>query len=168
MKTVSIALILSGLGSAPTLAADAFLGKLVGEWTGRGTMKLSAGAAPERVYCKISNTLAADGNTLEQKGRCSLASNSGSVDGTITAAGGGYKGSLDSLASKGPATLAGTGGATRLELEASFVDVLTNEPAQSTTTIALSANGGYRITTSRADPKTGATFTSSEIVFTAR
>lgn len=158
-----------GGASAAAAADDAFLGKLVGDWTGRGTMKTSVDAAPERVYCKIGNTLTENGTMLAQKGRCSLASTSGSVSGSIAATGAGsYKGSLDSLASKGPATLSGRGTPTRLDLDAAFVDTLTGQPAQSVTTIELLPAGGYRLSTTRVDLKTGATYTSSEIVFSAK
>lgn len=162
-------LMLLGGASAAMAADDVFLGKLVGDWVGRGSMKTSADAAPERVYCKIGNTLTDGGATLAQKGRCSLASTSGSVSGSIAATGAGsYKGSLDSLASKGPAALSGKGTSTRLDLDAAFVDTLTGQPAQSVTTIELLPAGGYRLSTTRVDPKTGATYTSSEIVFSAR
>ena len=170
MKAV-IAGLLVGLAGASAAAAadDALLARLVGGWTGRGTMKTSAEAAPERVYCKITNTLSDGGSTLQQKGRCSLASTSGGVDGTITALGSGlYGGTLDSLASKGPATLAGLGNAARLDLNAAFIDSLTGQPAKSITTIELLPAGGYRLSGTRVNPKNGASYTSSDIVFSAK
>ncbi len=45
---------------------DALLTKLVGEWTGRGTIKLRPDSAPERVFCKVTNTWLDDGKTLDQ------------------------------------------------------------------------------------------------------
>jgi hypothetical protein len=151
---------------AAALADDALLTKLVGQWVGRGTMKLKPDSEAERVYCKITNTLSDDGKTLAQKGRCSLTSSSGRVDGEITAAGGGkYAGTLASLASRGPASLAGTGNATHVELTASFVDTFTGQPDTSVNTIEI-LPGGYRLTTARKDPKTGADYTSSTINFT--
>ena len=166
MKAIVTALLLALAGTSFAAADDALLSRLVGEWTGRGTMKLRPDAAPERVFCKIANTLS--GNALQQRGRCSLASNSGPIDGEITAEGSGrYAGSLASLASKGPATLTGTGTANRLDMNAKFIDAITREPATSTTTIELLSNG-YRLSTVRADPKTGANYKSSEIVFSAK
>jgi hypothetical protein len=162
-----LAAVLIALAPASAMADDVLLTKLVGEWTGRGTMKIKPDAEPERVYCKITNTLSADGKTLDQKGRCSLASSSGRVDGEISAAGGGkYAGTLASLASRGAATLAGSGNASRLDLDASFVDTLTGEPDTSVNTIEV-LPGGYRLSTVRKDPKTGAKYTSSTIVFSA-
>ncbi len=153
----------------PTLvqADDALLSKLVGEWTGRGTIKLKPGSEPERVFCKVTNTLLDDGKTLDQKGRCSLASSSGRIDGEIRADGGGkYSGTLASLASRGPATLAGTGNSSRLVLNASFVDTFTGDRDTSVNTIEV-LPGGYRLSTVRKDPKTGSTYTSSTITFSA-
>jgi hypothetical protein len=166
MKAILVAALIAAL-PAPALAADALLARLEGEWTGRGQMKLKADAEAERVYCRITNTLSDDGKTLTQKGRCSLASTSGRVDGDIKAAGGGkYTGLLASLASRGPATLSGAGNASRVELEAAFVDSLSGQPDTSVNTIEVTA-GGYRLTTVRKDPKTGADYTSSTIAFTA-
>jgi hypothetical protein len=169
MKMLVASVLLGLAGTAPAVADDALLASLVGDWIGRGTMKTSAEAAPERVYCKIGNTLTEGGATLAQTGRCSLASTSGSVNGSITADGAGdYRGMLDSLASKGPATLQGKGAANRLDLDATFVDALTNQPARSVTTIELLSKGGYRLSTTRTDPKTGTPYTSSEIIFSAK
>ena len=167
---VFVASVLLGLaGVVPAVADDAFLSQLVGDWIGRGTMKTSPEAAPERVYCKIANVLTDNGATLAQRGRCSLASTSGSINGSITAVDGRlYRGTLDSLVSKGPATLQGKGSTSRLDLDATFVDALTNQPAESVTTIELLSKGGYRLSTTRVDPKTGAAYTSSGIVFSAK
>jgi hypothetical protein len=156
------------IATLPAAAGDALLARLAGDWIGRGTMKLRPDAAPERVYCKITNTLSADGMTLLQKGRCSLASNSGRVDGSLTVdAGGNVSGSLNSLASKGPASLSGRRSSSRLELTATFVDALTGEPSQSANVMETGADG-YRLTTTRTDPKDGSAYTSSEIAFTAK
>jgi CubicO group peptidase (beta-lactamase class C family) len=169
MKMLVASVLLGLVGAVPAVADDAFLTSLVGDWIGRGTMKTSAEAAPERVYCKIGNTLIEGGATLAQKGRCSLASTSGSVNGSITADGAGdYRGTLDSLASNGPAILQGKGTTGRLDLDATFVDALTNQPAESVTTIELLSKGGYRLSTVRVDPRTGSTYTSSEISFSAK
>jgi hypothetical protein len=165
---LALAALLLGLGGPAALAAeDAFLSQLVGSWTGRGAMRISPDAEPERVYCKIANALAADGATLQQKGRCSLASNSGPIDGTISALGSNlYGGLLNSLASKGPATIAGSASGSRLELNADFVDSFDGKSARSVIVIDLISGGGYRLTSTRVNPETGASYTASEIVFT--
>jgi hypothetical protein len=151
---------------AASAAEDAFLSRLVGEWIGRGTMRTSPQAEPERVYCRIANTLSSDGRTLQQKGRCSLASNSGPIDGTIAALGSNlYGGSLNSLASRGPTTIAGSANGSRLELSADFVDSFDGKPARATIVIHLVSGGGYRLTSTRVHPETGEPYTASEIVF---
>ena len=163
---IAMAALLGVSGMSASAAEDAFLSKLVGDWTGRGQMRVTPDGEPERVYCKIANTLAADGSTLQQKGRCSLASNSGPIDGTIAAIGSNlYGGSLNSLASKGPATIAGSANSGRLELNADFLDTLNGKPARSIIVIDLISEGGYRLTSTRIDPDTGARYTASEILF---
>ncbi len=153
----------SGSGAA---ANDLLLAHLAGDWIGRGLIRQSAAAQPERVYCKITNVLSADGNALKQQGRCALATQSGAVHGLITARGDGrYDGSLQTLGSDGPATLTGTGAGDRIVLVAQFVDRLTHQPATSTTTIEVLPGGGYQLTAERTDPKTGLPFTASKIIF---
>ena len=155
--------LLSSAGGA--LADDAFLSKLVGEWTGRGSMRTSPQAEPERVYCKVANALSADGNTLEQAGRCSLASNSGPIDGRISAMGSDlYGGTLNSLASRGPTTIAGSATGNRLELNAEFVDAFDGKPARAVIVLEV-GSGGYRLISTRTDPDTGTVYTANEIVF---
>lgn len=162
-----LAAALIALAPTTALADDALLAKLVGEWIGRGTMQLLPNVPPEPVSCKVTNTLQENGRTLDQKGRCALTSSSSRIDGDITADGAGkYSGTLESLASRGPATLAGTGTASRLDLNASFVDALTGQPDTSVTTIEV-LPGGYRLSTVRKDPKTGASYNSSTITFAA-
>jgi hypothetical protein len=160
----------------PAQAADAFLSQLVGNWIGRGAMKQSPDAEQERLYCKISNTLSPDGMSLLQKGRCSLASNSGTIDGSITALGDkAYSGSLASLASRAPAKLNGTLVETtvdkkkreQLVLNAEYVDKMSGQPVKSVNTIEL-VGGGYSLTATKIDPRDGSTYTSSQIIFTAK
>lgn len=156
--------LLAAAVAAPALAADdPILAKLAGDWTGTGTYRQNASAQPERIFCRITNTLVQGGKALQQRGRCSVASNSGSVDGMITAEGGGrYSGSLDSLASVGPASLSGSGSGNRLVLSSTFVDTVTKEQAQAETTMQVSGDG-YRVTTVRKDG--GPTWTGSDISF---
>jgi hypothetical protein len=164
-RTVAFFLAL-GMSAVPALASDALLARLVGDWTGRGTMKTSPSAAPERVFCKVNNSLSGDGTALTQKGRCSLASNSGPIAGTIASVGSNlYSGTLDSLASKGPASLAGSGLPNRLELNAEYVDALDGSAARSLITIEL-VSGGYRLSSKRTNPD-GSAYLASEIVFSA-
>ena len=160
----------------PAQAADAFLSQLVGNWIGRGAMKQSPDAEQERLYCKISNTMSADGLSLLQKGRCSLASNSGTIDGSITALGDkAYSGSLASLASRAPAKLNGALVETtvdkkkheQLVLNAEYVDKMSGQPVKSVNTIEL-VDGGYSLTATKIDPRDGSTYTSSQIIFTAK
>ncbi len=169
MKPVLPAAFLATIAFAlPAFGADdPILSKLAGDWIGRGTYKQSATAQPERIYCRIVNTLE-NGTALQQRGRCSVASNSGSVDGLISAEGGGrYGGTLNSLASEGPAKLNGTGSGNRVVLNMSFVDTVTEQPVQAVTTMEVKS-GGYRLTTERKDPATGATWTASDIDFAAK
>lgn len=154
-------------GGAATAAEDPFLSRLVGEWTGRGTMQTSPAAEPERVFCRIANSLASDGATLQQRGRCSLASNSGPIDGTISAMGANlYSGALNSLASKGPARISGSASGSRLELSSEYVDTFDGKPARATIVIDLIAGGGYRLVSTRLDP--AGAWKASEIVFSAQ
>lgn len=165
MRIFAVGLALAmALPSLPAFAEDAFLSRLAGEWTGRGTMKTSATAESERVFCKVKNTLSDDGSALTQSGRCSLASNSGPISGTIAAVGSDlYSGTLDSLASRGPASLAGSGVADRVELNADYIDRLSGGEARSIIVIDF-VGGGYRLTSTRVDG--GQNYVASEIVFT--
>ena len=148
----------------PASANDALLARLVGSWTGHGTYRQSTTTAPEPIFCKVTNTLVNGGTALQQLGRCSVASNSGPIDGIISTAGGGrYTGHLASLASEGPASFSGTGGGDRLTLSMTFVDARTHEAAASVTTMTISGNG-YRLTTTRKDG--GKSWTATEIRFT--
>ena len=158
------------------LAADPFLSQLVGDWIGRGAMKQSPDAEQERLYCKISNTMSPDGMSLLQKGRCSLASNSGTIDGSITALGDkAYSGSLASLASRAPAKLKGALVETtvdkkkrqQLVLNAEYLDKMSGQPVKSVNTIEL-VDGGYSLTATKIDPRDGSTYASSLIIFTAK
>ena len=166
MKRALSAAVLATIAFAlPASAADdALLARLVGSWTGHGTYRQSATTAPEPIYCKVTNTLVNGGTALEQSGRCSVASNSGPINGLITAAGGGrYTGQLSSLASEGPASFSGTGGGDRLTLSLTFIDARTHEAAASVTTMAIGGSG-YRLTTTRKDG--GRSWTATEISFT--
>lgn len=148
----------------PALAADdPILSRLAGDWVGRGTYQQSADAAQERVLCRITNTLVQNGKALQQRGRCSVSSGSGAITGLITATGGGrYTGTIDSMATDGPANLSGSGSGGRLTLNMSFVDGQTHAPAKSVTTMTLSGSG-YRLVSTRRDG--GKSWTPTDITF---
>ena len=164
MKRVLPAALLATIAfTLPALAADPLLSRLAGTWTGRGSYQQSASSKQERVFCKITNTLVENGNALQQRGRCSVASNSGAVDGLIRATGGGrYSGSLNSLATDGPASLGGSGSGNRLTLSMSFIDSQTHQPAKSVTTMTVGGNG-YRLRTTRREG--GQSWTPTDIAF---
>jgi hypothetical protein len=165
LKPVAACLFAVASFSLPAIAQDALLSRLVGEWTGRGTMKLSATSEPERVFCKVSNSLSDSGNTLRQSGRCSLASNSGPISGSIASVGSNlYSGSLDSLASKGPASLAGSGLPNRIELNADYTDARDGSQARALITLQLTG-AGYTLSSTRINSD-GSRYVASDIRFT--
>ena len=169
MKTTGL-LILFGLAATPVAAADdPLLAQFVGEWIGNGQIRLAPDAELERIFCRITNTLVEDGTALEQKGRCGIATNTGKVDGLITAIGQNrYQGTLESLASRGAASLTGVGENGKLVLTSEFVDSQTGESAVSTTTLTVRKGGGYQLTSERIDPDDGASYAESIIIFLAR
>jgi hypothetical protein len=154
-------------GTMVAAADDTLLARFVGDWTGRGTAKLAESADPERIFCRLSNTLIDDGKTLQQRGRCGVANNTGIVDGTIEALGNGrYAGTLRSLASRGAATVTGVASGGKLVLTAEFIDARTGDPAVSTT-VLTPGNDGYRMSSTRTAPD-GGDYAESDIVFGAR
>jgi hypothetical protein len=151
--------------AGPAAAEDTLLARFVGDWVGNGSYRQNAAAEPERVYCKVANTLIDGGNTLQQKGRCAVASNTGAVDGTIEALGGNrYGGALDSLASVGPATISGVGAGNQIVIDADYIDTRTNAPTRSKTTLTAQDNGYTMV--SEQTSADGSDFVSTEIVFT--
>ena len=166
-RALPLALLATIAYALPALAADdPILSRLAGDWTGRGTYKQSATAADERIFCKITNTLVQNGTALQQHGRCSVSSGSGAIDGLIKASGGGrYAGSLNSMASDGPASISGSGSGGRLTLSMSFVDGQTHLPAKSVTTMTLSGKS-YHLLSTRRDG--GRSWTPTDITFKAR
>ena len=146
----------------PSFAAgDAILSQLAGNWIGRGTVKQSANAEAEQVYCKIANKLVNNGATLEQRGRCAIATNSGQIKGTIQARGGSYSGTLDTFNTKGPATISGKAASNTISFSAEFVDRKTNRPTRATIKLVV-ADGKYRLVSNGAND----TFVASDITFT--
>jgi len=158
-----IAVAMLGLAAVPAQAAgDAILSQLAGNWVGRGTVKQSANAAAEQVYCKIANKLVQNGAALEQRGRCAIATNSGQIKGLIQAAGpGSYSGTLDTFNTKGPATISGKAASNTINFSAEFVDRKTNTPTRATIKLVV-ANGKYRLVSNGANDS----FVASDITFT--
>lgn len=151
-----------GLMPMPSSAAgDAILAQLAGNWIGRGTVKQSASAAAEQVYCKIANKLVNNGSALEQRGRCAIATNSGAIRGTIQAKGGSYSGTLDTFNTKGPATISGRAASNTISFNAEFVDRKTNRPTRATIKLVV-ADGKYRLVSNGANDS----FVASDITFT--
>jgi len=162
----AVAALALALGAVPAHAADdPLLSSLVGDWIGRGKARTSPTAAEELVYCKIANRLVDGGKTLEQKGRCALATNSGPVKGKITAAGDGhYEGSLESFSTNGVATLTGTGKSNTLTLTANFTDRATKKPTAAKITL-VAGDGKYRLVSEALDASGNAAVKTGDIVF---
>lgn len=152
LRAILVALAAAGgmtlVGSAPAAAAgDPILSRLVGEWIGGGMAKSAPNANPEHVFCKITNSLSADGKSLQQRGRCALPAQSTSIKGTITASGGGkYAGSMQSLQTDGAATLTGTGSGDTIDFVAEYVDRLSKKPGTSKVSLIVTGEG-YRLVT---------------------
>jgi hypothetical protein len=164
--SIGLAVVALMAGLIPAFADDdPLLARFVGDWTGRGTYRAGASSDPEQIYCKITNRLADNGAVLEQKGRCAIPSESGLVKGRISAEGAGrYDGSLQSISTKGPATLAGVGSNGTLTFTADFIDRLTNRPGKSTLRF-VAGTDNYRLTSSEVGAK-NAPYLSTDIVFT--
>lgn len=152
---------------APLAAADdSLLAQLAGNWVGRGKARISPTADEELVYCKITNSLVQGGAALEQKGRCAVATNSSSIKGLIKASGNGsYQGTLQSMSSRGPANVAGSGSGNQINLTANFTDRRTGKPATAAISIAI-GNGRYQLVSANVGPNGQKTRQGSEIVFT--
>jgi len=163
---LSLAIMALALSGAQAFAADTVLEKFVGSWIGHGKYWSSPDAKPELVYCKIANTLADGGNSLEQQGRCAVASHSGPVKGLIKASGAGvYVGSLESISTAGPARLVGKGAVARIDFHADFIDRLSRLPTQAVITL-LAGDGKYRLVSNPLGPDGEPLFVTTDIVFT--
>ena len=153
--------LLCAAATAAAAADDGILKRMVGEWVGRGTVRLKADEEPQRLFCKITNTLDGSGQSLHQNGRCALPDLSVAVEAVIEAVGGRrYRGSAGRHGSPPAATFSGTARSDQL--------VLTTEtegdekPATATLDVA---DDGFRIRAVAVDPKTNAAYTVSDIVF---
>lgn len=164
---LAVAALLIAAGAASAAAEDdVLLSRLQGEWIGQGTVRMSPGSAPERIYCKIANKLVDDGSALEQKGRCAVATNSGRLKGKIAARGEGrYEGSLDSPQTAGPATLAGHAENDKIVLSAQFIDRFSRRPSLSIISLIVGNSGQYRLVSDTLNPESGKHFQTSDILF---
>jgi hypothetical protein len=166
MKSAVAGLLLA-VGLCPAVAADdPLLSRLEGEWIGQGMVRMSPASEPERIYCKVANRLVDGGSALEQKGRCAVASNSGSLKGKIAARGEGrYEGSLDSPQTAGPATLAGQAADNKIVLSAQFIDRFSRRPSLSIISLIVDKEGQYRLVSDTLNPESGKHFQTSDIIF---
>jgi hypothetical protein len=162
-----VASLFLAVGLGPAVAADdPLLSRLEGEWIGQGTVRMSPASEPERIYCKVANRLVDGGSALEQKGRCAVASNSGSLRGKIAARGEGrYEGSLDSPQTAGPATLAGQAADDKIVLSAQFIDRFSRRPSLSIISLIVDKEGQYRLVSDTLNPESGKHFQTSDIIF---
>ncbi len=95
-----------------------------------------------------------------------MATNSGRITGSIEASGSGaYKGSLQSLSTKGPVNFAGQASGNQIAMNADFVDKKTNKPGKATIQTVV-GDGKYRTVSKTLDTKTKTEFIASDIVFT--
>ena len=76
-------LFLLACGFSGPAAADNYLAAFAGNWIGQGAVRPSPDAAPEAVYCRIAAELSADGNMLQQNGRCAGGNESGRISGLL-------------------------------------------------------------------------------------
>lgn len=147
-------------------AEDPVLSRLAGEWIGQGTVRMGPGSPPEKIYCRIANRLVSGGAALEQKGRCAVDKNSGSLKGKIAAKGKGrYEGSLDSPQTAGPARLAGQMTDGKIVLSAEFIDRFSRRPTLSIISLSVGDGGQYRLVSNTLIPETGRHFETSDILF---
>ncbi len=162
MKRLVIGLALICAASTATAAEDGLLKQLVGDWVGQGTIRLKADEAPQRLYCKITNALDANGTSLHQIGRCALPDMSVAIESVIEAVGAGrYSGSAGRRGSPPAAIFSGTARSDGIELTAE-----TSDESKSTATATLAvADDGFRVKAVHTDPKTNLTYTVSDIVF---
>lgn len=165
-KFAVAALLLASGATSAAAADDVLLSRLQGEWIGQGTVRMSPGSEPERIYCKIANKLVDGGSALEQRGRCAVATNSGRLKGKISARGEGrYEGSLDSPQTAGPATLAGHAENDKIVLSAQFIDRFSKRPSLSIISLIVGNSGQYRLVSDTLNPESGKHFQTSDIVF---
>jgi hypothetical protein len=152
--------------TAAFAAEDALLSRLEGEWIGQGTVRMGPASPPERIYCKVNNKLTGGGSAIEQKGRCAVGTNSGSLKGKISARGSGkYEGSLDSPQTAGPASLAGEATDDKIILQAQFIDRFSRRPSLSIIQLMVGDGGAYRLVSNTLNPETGRHFETSDILF---
>ncbi len=162
MKGFMLGIALACVATAASAGDDPFLKRLEGDWVGRGMVRASATATPERLFCRLANALIDDGSGLNQTGRCALPDKSAPVHVELRAVGPGrYVGTADGIAGRPPAALAGTANARGMVLTATV-------PSGDSATVTTSDFSGssFHLVAERVDPDTGATYTLGDVVFT--
>ncbi len=164
MKRLMIGVALLCVASTAAMAADdAILKRMVGEWVGRGTVRLKADEEPQRLFCRVTNALDRGGQSLHQNGRCALPNLSVAIEAVIEAVGTRrYRGSAGRRGSPPVATFSGAAKNNQLVLTAETQD--DDEESTATATLDVDDNG-FRIRAVAVDPKTKATHTVSDVVF---
>ncbi len=81
LPLLTAALLFAQPAAADPAAERAYLERLAGEWTGRGTAAPNPDRGSERVFCRITGAL--EGGTLVQTGRCAATDRSAGVSGRI-------------------------------------------------------------------------------------
>ncbi len=159
-------LIVATCATSALAASDELLSRLEGEWIGQGTVRMGPASPPERIYCKVANRLISGGSAIEQKGRCAVGTNSGSLKGKISSRGAGkYEGSLDSPQTAGPASLAGEATDGKIILQAQFIDRFSRKPSLSIIELVVGDGGAYRLVSNTLNPESGRHFETSDILF---
>ncbi len=150
------------LAAPPAGAADALLQRFVGDWVGRGEVRLEPGGEPRRAFCRISSHLADDGRVLEQSGRCAAGEDTRRISARVVSQGGTfYAGSWD--AGMGAAQVSGTADGNQLHLVLQSGGGIP-EGASPTITLTFGQSGAYKMEMTGVDPNRGR-FKVGEIVF---
>lgn len=152
------------LSAGAAQAADPALERMQGEWIGRGMVRLGPERTPERIYCRVVNTLQPDGGTLIQEGRCAVGNDTARISGRIDASGGGYRGTMRTPEMESVAEIQGSGGPSGLDLLASYVDARSKETVRSSIQIRL-ADAAYTFRASATRGQAPA-YQASDITFT--
>ena len=166
LAVLCAAMLASGAPRPATAQQAEIFGGMSGQWVGKGSGRTGPGEPEEKIYCRIANSLSADGKALEQDGRCAIGNTTGSIKGRIEAQGEGrFGGHLASPVMKEGAQINGTGDARQLELTAAYEDSRDGRTIISQLLFELLEDGTYRMTTTATDVRSGEIYRASEIVF---
>lgn len=156
-------LLAAGTGAG---AADDWLKRFEGDWTGRGEGRRDAGARPEFTLCTVSNRLNEAGTTLAQSGSCAVGSSRVSIASSIVAgSGSAYSAMANPPGSAGPVTLQGRRSGNSLTLSARFPHSGNGLMMETRIEIAFTGAAAYRITTFASDPSTGRLYQQGRVNF---